>query len=140
MGNRISKAAAREDELAGEVSHAKAALLPLQLQVCMRAYAKCMALFASKPPPPLQLEKAGEEAALLRTLRTWHEGELQAKQEALLELRRTRASESAEASAQVRQRVRSGDVPTQRMPVSEHRSSRLHSASWDRRTRRWLLP
>jgi len=44
LGNRISKAAAREDELAGEVSHAKAALLPLQLQLCLRAYAKCMAL------------------------------------------------------------------------------------------------
>ena len=54
------------------------------------------------PPPFLQLEKSLEEAALLRTLRQWHEAELSAKQEALLELRRARANESAEATTQVR--------------------------------------
>ena len=34
MGTRLSVAATREGELAGEVSAAKAALLPLQLEVC----------------------------------------------------------------------------------------------------------
>jgi hypothetical protein len=49
----------------------------------------------------LQLERAAEEAALLRKQKLWFESELAAKTEALNEQRRAAANERVDAATQV---------------------------------------
>ena len=51
MGSRLSSAASRESELASEVTQAKAALLPLQLQVSAPSCVLLLALLLDMLAP-----------------------------------------------------------------------------------------